>query len=290
MRTLNYTVPPECDGRKIYHYLRFVSGLSMSLVRSLKQIPDGILLNGEHARTVDIMREGDVVTINIPGDRNSVEPSDIPLDVVYIDDDIAVVDKPAGLAMHPTHNHQGDTLANAFASYCAKNGTDCVFRAVGRLDKCTSGLVVIALNPLAASKLQGKIKKTYYAVAGGILTGSGTIDKPIYRPDPGKTLRAAGETGEYAVTHWTALKNDGVSTLCRITIETGRTHQIRVHFSSEGHPLCGDGMYGSADTRTSRAALHCGEVEFVHPVTNEPLKFTSLLPPDMYNITKNMSG
>ena len=288
MRTINYVTSAEYEGRKIFHYLKYSVGMSTALIRRLKTLSDGILLNGKPAKTIELLNIGDIVTVNIPDDTSFIEKSEIEPDIVYIDDDIAVVNKPAGLAMHPTHNHQGDTLANGMAWYFSKQGRAFTFRAAGRLDKCTSGLVVLCLNPLSASKLNANIKKTYYAIVGGLLEGSGTIDKRIYRPDPGKTLRAAGDEGDIAITHWQALKHDECRTLVKINLETGRTHQIRVHFSSIGMPLVGDEMYGSTDTLTSRAALHCGKVEFIHPVTNEVLKFTSLLPEDMNNIAKNM--
>ena len=226
------------------------------------------------------MHTGDILAVNIPEDNNDIEPVEYPLDVVYEDNDIIVINKPAGLAMHPTHNHQGDTLANGAAAYFMKKGRNVIFRAVGRLDKSTSGLVLCALNKYAASRLSGNFTKQYFAVVKGEYKGTGTIDRCIYRPDPMKTLRAAGDEGDYAVTHWQALWTDGVNSLLKINLETGRTHQIRVHFSSQGSPLCGDDMYGSDDKRIGRAALHCGILDFVHPVTGEQLHFEVPYPDD----------
>ncbi|HHU84428.1 MAG TPA: RluA family pseudouridine synthase [Clostridiales bacterium] len=283
MRTINYTIPSEFDNQKVLHYLRSV-GLSCSLIRSLKTVPNGIMLNGEHTRTVDIVRTGDILTINIPNDKNEIEPTEIALNIIYEDNDILIINKPAGIAMHPTHNHQGDTLANAVAYYHQKQDKNHTFRSIGRLDKSTSGLVLIALNPLAAASLNGKVEKTYYALVGGFLEGNGTIDRPIYRPYPNKTLRAVGETGEHAVTHWQALKTDGKRTLVRVNLETGRTHQIRVHFASLNMSLVGDDMYASADNSVSRAALHCGEMSFIHPITKKAMHFSVALPEDMQKI------
>lgn len=284
MRHLEFVIPESYHERKVLHYLRGEAGLSSRLVNSLKQIPQGITLNGEHIRTVDLLHAGDILAVNLPEDVNNIEPIAYPLDIVYEDSDVMVINKPAGLAMHPTHNHQGDTLANAVAAYFNEKGRSVTFRAVGRLDKGTSGLVLCALNKLAASKLSGNFTKIYYAAAGGVYRGSGTIDKPIFRPDPMKTLRAAGETGDRAVTHWQALWTDGHTSLLRIHLETGRTHQIRVHFASLGTPLCGDDMYGSQDNRMGRPALHCGELTFTHPVTNEKLRFTADFPVDFQKI------
>lgn len=284
MRHIEFVIDESYNGKKVNVYLRSCAKLSARLVNTLKRVENGITLNGSHIRTVDIIHTGDVLAVNIPEDSSEIEPIEFPLDIVYEDDDILLVNKPAGLAMHPTHNHQGDTLANAVAAYFLKKDKNVTFRAVGRLDKSTSGLVLVALNKLAASKLSGEFKKTYYAVVSGEYLGCGTIDKPIYRPDPMKTLRAVGDTGDYAVTHWESISTDGICSLLKINLETGRTHQIRVHFASMGTPLCGDDMYGSNDKRISRAALHCGEIYFVQPVNGKKLHFSVPVPEDMEQI------
>ena len=284
MRHIEYIINEEYDGKKVIAYLRGEAKLSARLVNTLKRIEKGITLNSEHIRTVDIMHKGDILAVNIPDDRNEIEPVEYPLDIVYEDNDVLVINKPSGLAMHPTHNHQGDTLANGVAAYFASKGQNVAFRAVGRLDKETSGLVICALNKYSASRLAGNFTKQYYAAVKGTFEGTGTIDKPIYRPDPMKTLRAAGDEGDYAVTHWEAVLTDGGCTLMKINLETGRTHQIRVHFSSIGAPLCGDDMYGSDDERISRAALHCGVLDFVHPVTNAQMHFEVPIPDDIKSL------
>lgn len=287
MRHIEFVIDEKYNGEKVIAYLRGEAKLSARLVNTLKRIENGITLNSEHIRTVDILHTGDILAVNIPDDKNEIEPVEYPIDVVYEDNDILVINKPAGLAMHPTHNHQGDTLANAVAAYLGSKGGNVAFRAVGRLDKSTSGLVLCALNKYSAAKLAGRFEKTYFALAGAELHGNGTINKPIYRPDPMKTLRAVGDEGDEAVTHWTAVATDGTVTLVRVTLETGRTHQIRVHFSSVGAPLCGDDMYGSTDTRTNRAALHCGILDFEHPITGEKMHFEAPVPEDMQKIIKN---
>lgn len=261
-------------------------GFSHRLITKLKQTPDGILLNGEHIRTIDPMSEGDILEINLPTDKKeSISiPVEMPLDIIYEDDDILVLNKPAMLAVHESHNHLGDTLSNAVAFHLKKEGKPSVFRAVGRLDKGTSGLMVCALNRYAASRLSGKIKKQYLAIATGIYEGEGTIDAPIYRPDPILTVRTVDERGEKAITHWQALKNDGENTLLRVKLETGRTHQIRVHFASLGTPLVGDTMYGTPDGRICHQALHCCECRFIHPVKNEEMHFFCDMPDDMKSI------
>lgn len=284
-RRLQYTIPHEYSSRRVLDFLKHL-GFSHRLITKLKQAPDGILLNGEHIRTIDPMSEGDVLEINLPTDKKeSISiPVEMPLDIIYEDDDILVLNKPAMLAVHESHNHLGDTLSNAVAFHLKKEGKPSVFRAVGRLDKGTSGLMVCALNRYAASRLSGKIKKQYLAIATGIYEGEGTIDAPIYRPDPILTVRTVDERGEKAVTHWKALKNDGKNTILRVKLETGRTHQIRVHFASLGTPLVGDTMYGTPDERICHQALHCCECRFMHPVKNEEMHFFCDMPDDMKSI------
>ncbi len=283
-RTLTYTVPQEYDGEKVNMFLRSGIGLSYRMVRSLKQIKGSMLLDGEPIRTIDPLRAGAVLTLKLPQDKSTAEPQEAEFEVLYEDDDILVINKPAGLAMHPTHNHQGDTLANAVAYYLTSKGRDAVFRVAGRLDKGTSGIVVCALHKMAAAKLNTSYNKTYIAVVEGIYEGSGTINAPIIRPDLMKTLRAVGEGGEEAITHWTALGHrDGLTTL-EITLETGRTHQIRVHFTSQGTPLAGDDMYGGHTDKIRRHALHCAKLALTHPVTGEEMIFTAPLPDDMEKI------
>lgn len=265
--------------------------MSSTSVRKLKHSENGLELNGGHIRTVDLLYSGDVLTINMPEEKSEIPATHFDdLVIVYEDEDILVINKPPFLAMHPTHNHQGDTLANEVAAYMLSKGKEIVFRAVGRLDKCTSGLVVCALNRHASSFLAGNTNKEYLAFVEGEYKSGGTVDRPIIRPDPGKTLRAVGEGGERAVTRYEpVLCADGIS-LLRITLETGRTHQIRVHFSSLGTPLCGDEMYGGHRDIIGRAALHCAKMSFVHPVTKEKMTFEAPLYEDMQKIYDSITG
>lgn len=281
-RKISYKITEKYDSRKVLDFLK-ASGYSHRLITKLKQAPDGILLNGAHARTVDFMKKGDALEINIPSDdKQSVSiPVKMPLDIVYEDDDLIVINKPANLSVHESHNHLGDTLSNALSYHLKEKGKQAVFRAVGRLDKGTSGLMVCALNKYTASKLSGKIQKQYLAIASAVFEGEGTIDEPIFRPDPIITLRTVDSRGERAVTHWQALKSDGENTLLKIELETGRTHQIRVHFAHIGAPLVGDTMYGKPDERLCHQALHCCYCGFTHPVTDEKMEFYRDMPEDM---------
>ncbi len=284
MRQIEFTVTESFDGKKIYNFLRGYVKISTRLMRTLKRIPDGIMLGDKQGRTIDIIHTGDIITLNIPDDETAPIPIDYPLDIVYEDDDVMLINKPPTLAMHESHNHQGDTLANAVAGYLLKKGKSATFRAVGRLDKGTSGLVICALNAHSAARLAGKFDKEYLAIVKGVYTQGGTIDKPIYRPDLIKTYRTVDDRGDYAVTHYEPVETGENYTVVRVRLETGRTHQIRVHFASMGTPLYGDTMYGEAHERLSHQALHCGKVSFVHPITGEEITCEANMPEDMQKL------
>ena len=206
--------------------------------------------------------------------------------VFYEDEDLLIVDKPAGLPLHPSHNHQGDTLANAVAYHLQQQGKTSIFRSIGRLDRGTSGIVICGLNRFVTGILNGNIYKEYMAICDGIYEGEGIIDRPIYRPDPIKTYRTVDERGEFALTEWKAISHYDNKTLLRIHLQTGRTHQIRVHFASLGTPLVGDTMYGTPREDISRQALHCCYCKFIHPVTNEIIEIESPLPEDIAKFVK----
>lgn len=288
-RTIEYTIPEEYDGKKVIAYLRGEAKISARLIKSLKRVENGITLNGEHIRTVDILHVGDKLKIEIPCPDGDIEPINIPIDVIYEDNDLIAVNKSPFLACHPTHNHQGDTLANALAYHLKKEGKQSVFRAVGRLDKGTSGIVICALNKHSAAKIPQTVEKEYIAVVSGKTEKFGTIDKPIYRPDPMKTIRAVGEQGDRAVTHWETLATNGECSLVKIQLETGRTHQIRVHFASIGMPLVGDSLYGTDEMKLGHQLLHCARVSFIHPVTNKKITLEAPMPEDMKKIIETLN-
>ncbi len=291
-REINYTVPEEYDGKKVVNFLREHCGFSARIVRSIKFTADGMKLNGVKTRTSAILKSGDVVTVFMPDSGSAPEAIQADINIIYEDSDILVINKSPFMAMHPTHNHQGDTLANAVAAYLAQKGISSSFRSVGRLDKGTSGVVVCALNPLAACKLSGKVKKEYCALVKGRLDGSGSIDVPIYRPDPMKTLRACSyELGvEKALTHWVAECNFENATLIVLRLETGRTHQIRVHMAYSGHPLAGDDMYGDFMTHIGHHLLHCKRCSLTHPVTGEEMTFEAPMWQDFKNALNEVNG
>lgn len=277
MRIIDFEIKKEHDGKSVRDFLRDF-GVSSSLLTKLKHTENGITLNGVFAKTIDKMKTGDTLTIKI---ENSGEMP-VPLqsnnvECVYEDEDILVLNKPAFMPVHESRNHQGDTLANAAAYYIGENNA---FRAVYRLDRDTSGLVLIGKNELSASKLAGKINKDYYAVCDGIIEGEGTIDLPIKRMGDSIIKRGVFPDGERAVTRWQAVSEKNGKTLLKINLETGRTHQIRVHFSHIGLPLTGDTLYGKNSFEISRQALHCKAIYFTHPITEQEMHIECNFPND----------
>lgn len=277
MRIIELKISSKDNGRQIRDFLRDF-GVSSALLTKLKNTENGITKNGEFARTIDKIFTGDTIKISIEN-RGKMPEKLITDDVkpVYNDEDILVLNKPAFMPVHESRNHRGDTLANAAACYM---DSDTAFRAVYRLDRDTSGLVLIAKNELAACKLAGKIHKDYYAVCSGTLNGKGTIDLPIRRVCESIIERGVFSDGEKAVTHWEAVSNKSNTTLLKINLETGRTHQIRVLFAPLGYPLLGDTLYGGNTDLIKRQALHCKTIYFTHPITNKEMAIECDFPND----------
>lgn len=282
MRKLFFTVTEEYNDKPLLHFIKTYVKLSMHTIQSIRNIKGAVLINEKCARMIDRVFEGDILEIQLPEKTTPPTLWDFPLTVIYEDEDLLVIDKPSGISAHPTYNHPDGTLANAVAAYLAKKDNNfSAARSVGRLDKVTSGVMIFAKNSFIASRLNNNTEKIYTALVYGHLDDIGTINAPIYRPDPNKTERAVGN-GDEAVTHWKILKKLCDASLLEITTETGRTHQIRVHCAHIGHPLIGDMMYGGAETENlKRAALHCSSISIIHPVTEEGMTFTAPLPEDM---------
>ena len=277
MREIIFKIDDKNSGLMIRDFLRNF-GVSSALLTKLKQDENGIKLNGKFAKAIDVLKSGDNLTINIKNSGKMPEKFECEnVKVAYNDEDILVLNKPPLMPVHESRNHRGDTLANVAACYME---SDCAFRAVYRLDRDTSGLVLIAKNELAASKLAGKIKKDYYAVVSGKFEGRGTIDLPIRRVQESIIERGVFDDGERAITHYEAIKTDGENTLLKLNLETGRTHQIRVHFSHLGAPLWGDTLYGGNCEKINRQALHCKTIYFTHPITHEKITVDSDFPKD----------
>lgn len=281
MPELTYIVPPEYHGEMLQTFLRRECGLSYRMVVKLKRVPNGMTVDGKQWRSIDRVNAGQVVVLNMPTDAVRIEGTEMPLSIVYEDDHLLVVDKPPYLAVHPSAGKPEPTLANGVVGYFERKGTPLSFRPVNRLDRNTSGLLVAAKSPHVAFALAQKPEKVYYAILLGALTGEGTIDQPIRVKEGCTITREVGEGGKDSVTHWRALATDGEITLARVVIETGRTHQIRVHMSWLGHPLAGDTMYGTDEEILPRHGLHCARTAFDHPITGERVTLTSPIPADM---------
>lgn len=267
----SFRVEEALDGISVQHFLRRHCEVSGRLLSKLKRTPDGMTVNGQVVRSIDILHTGDVICLTFPQEEAEIVPCDLPLAVVYEDDALLAVNKPPFQPVHPVHEHRTDTLANAVMYYRQSKGETYTFHAVNRLDKDTSGLVLIAKSGYAHTFLAGHTEKRYIALCEGTLTGSGTIDCPIHRQEGSIIRREAGDSGRESVTHYTALQTAYGHTLLSLRLETGRTHQIRTHLSSIGHPLAGDDLYGGHRTIFQRQCLHCDELRLVHPISREVL-------------------
>ncbi|MBQ6152266.1 MAG: RluA family pseudouridine synthase [Ruminococcus sp.] len=259
-------------------FLRKRCGLTAETLKTAKYTPLGISHNGETLRTVDTVCEGDLIKISLPTERNEILPVEGTLDILYEDNYVLVVNKPYGMPVHPVNVHQTDTLANIVSYYQRQRGEEYLFRALNRLDKDTSGCVVIAKDRITYGLLIGKIKKEYVAVCEGVIECAGVVNAPIGLKDGSMITREVRDDGKAAVTHYEPLLRSKTHTLLRLWLETGRTHQIRCHMSFLGHPLAGDDLYGGATELIDRQALHCQKAEFLHPFTAESILVDTGIP------------
>ena len=272
----------------------YLAGVDLGLTRSrLRQLIDSgdVLVNGEVVKPAHRVRTGDRVLVSVPPPRPAVAVAqDIPLEVVYQDADLVVIDKPAGLAAHPGPGHPDRTLVNGLLALCPDiQGIGGEIRPgiVHRLDKDTSGLMIAAKNEEAHHRLSRQIKdreveKGYLALVDGLPSQeSGTIDAPIGRDPRRRTRMAVTAEGRESRTGYRLLEQAGAWSLLELRLHTGRTHQARVHLSWLGHPLMGDAVYGRRSPLISRHFLHAHHLAFVHPVTGEPLELHSPLPADL---------
>lgn len=272
------------DGSLAKSFLRR-HGFSVRVINGLKH-NCGLTRNGEILRTVDRVFKGETVRVVVE-ERSAIvgefgispNPS-LEAELVYEDDDIVVFNKPPEMPVHPSLSHADDTLANLYAALYPGSA----FHALYRLDKNTSGLCVCAKNRYSAFVLSEKIQKTYYAIVDGTITQSGTIEAPIGRTNDSIIKREVRDDGQYALTHYKPISNVNNRTLLEIHLATGRTHQIRVHFSHIGYPLCGDDMYGGNCSDIKRQALHCGKLELVSPISDKKIVLEVPMPQDMQSL------
>ena len=288
-RTINYQITEEADGLRIEQFLRH-QGYSYQNITQLKKMPESILKNGVWEYMRSLLATGDILTVHIQENESSpnIPPVELPLSIIYEDEDILVVNKPAGMPIHPSLNNYENSLANGLMWYYTE---PFIFRCTNRLDRDTSGLTVIAKHLISSSILSSmgarhEIKREYLAIVRGSVTPpSGTIDAPLARTGSSMIERKVDfKHGERAVTHYKVVEEKNGHSLVSLILETGRTHQIRVHMQYLGFPLVGDYLYNPDMEYIHRQALHSWKLSFIHPITKEPMEFTAELPKDMKNI------
>lgn len=289
MRTLRYQIAPEHEGMNVERYLKQQHGYSSRTIVKLKHYEQGMRLNGAHTRTIDLLHAGDVLEITfLDSEEHGVEHfirSNRQVEIAYEDDDLLVFNKPADMPCHQSCGHAADTLANVFAAHCDQLGMDLMYRPLNRLDRDTSGAVLIAKNRFAAASVTNNFHKTYQAILDGVPPQSeGRVDAPIRREFPEEMRRIVSPDGQRAITNYRVLAvQDGYS-LVDFVLETGRTHQIRVHMAHLGCPVLGDSMYGRKSEMIARQALHCRYIAFTQPVSRQPVGVSCTMPEDMQEV------
>lgn len=266
-------------------------------VRSLSKMKreQTVLVNGEFKKTNLKVKKGDLIEVKIEEDMANFEAQDLNLDIVYDDFDLIMVNKPPFMVVHPTKSHYDKTIANGVTDYIIKNNEKVKIRFVNRLDMNTSGLVIVAKNAYAHHTLsmdmgENKVEKTYITVVKGkVESDEGTINKPIYRPTEDSIKRIIDEKGQASVTHYKVIERLKDATVLEVKLETGRTHQIRVHMEHIGHGIIGDELYGYVDEKLiNRQALHAYSLEFEQPRTKEKLSFKAEIPSDMKELIEKL--
>ena len=284
---MNFLVPESLSPLPIRDFLRRHIGFSLTIWRKIK-LSGELLVNNEPIPSNHIVNPGDMITVNWR-EECSILPTDIPLTICYEDDYLLIVDKPAGMLVHPTTSEHTNTLANAIMYYYMTKELPCNFHPVHRLDRNTSGLVLIAKLPhiqhlLARNDIK-HIHRQYLALATGIITPTeGRIHAPIARHPDSIIERMVSPEGQDATTCYKVLKSLNNASLVQLTLLTGRTHQIRVHLSHIGHPLLGDDLYGGSKELLDRQALHAAKLHFTHPISGEVIEVSSPLPIDLLNL------
>ena len=299
MSILEKKVENVVEGTKLREYLKREMGISTRLIRSAS-IQKRIFVNDEVVKMNRVIKSGEIIKIDLEKEESqNIAPEKIDIEIVYEDEDILVVNKKPFMVVHPTKTYQSGTLANGVINYFMENNQNCIVRLVSRLDMNTSGLIIIAKNQFSHGMLskamsENKVEKRYLAIAHGIFKEKqGTIDKPIYRPEgiENGTRRIVDERGQRSITHYKVVEEFGDSSLVECKLETGRTHQIRVHLSHLGHPIYGDVLYGDGDNEghlIERQALHAYGLDFKSPRTEKELSLRAELPDDMKKLIEKL--
>ena len=287
-KVLEYIISSDTNLVTVLDFLK-QEGFSRHILSSMKNSSGNcIVLNGERGFGRSVLKEGDRLVVTVPEVESgeNIIRTEMDLDILYEDEDILVINKPAGMPVHPSMGNYENTLANGIAWYFSQKGEDFVYRCINRLDRDTTGALILAKNPLSAAVLsvqmkRRQIRRTYLALVDGVLPESGVVDAPIARMEGSVITREVNfETGESAVTHYERLAVGRYYSLAELHLETGRTHQIRVHMKYIGHPLPGDYLYHPDYRRIQRQPLHSFQLEFTHPITKEPMLFTAPVPED----------
>ena len=298
-RYLNWTVPPELAGIKVDTLLKRHLNLSGTVVRRIKWLEDGILVDGVRVNTRFVPRAGQVLYVRLsdPERRSGIVPAPGPLDLVYEDEDLVVLNKAPGVPVHPGPGHFDDTICNFLLYYYDSVGIEADAHPVHRLDRGTSGLMAVAKHPHAQEVLKGQLhtpafRRVYLAVCdGGPQPPSGVVDAPLGPREGSLVEQMVRPDGKDARTRYETLSRSGGRSLVRLELDTGRTHQIRVHMASLGCPLTGDFLYGYEDrSLISRPALHSAQLSLRQPVTGQELSFTLPLPEDMARLLTHQKG
>lgn len=291
-RNIDYIIDEDSAGLRVEQFLRRkrYSGQNLS---EIKRMPKSILVNGVHYYMRQEISTGDHLQVRICETQNSekIPPTKLPLDIIYEDEDLLVLNKPAGMPIHPSLNNYTNSIANALAYYFQSQGKPFIFRCCNRLDRDTSGLTIVSKHLVSGSILSDMTKyrevhREYLAIARGSVTPSeGTIQAPLGRKEGTIIERTVDwEHGEDAVTHYKVVKKANGHSLVSLRLETGRTHQIRIHMKYLGYPLIGDYLYNPDMEYMTRQALHSHHMEFTHPITGEHMSFTAPLPEDMARV------
>lgn len=288
--TMTYLIQQQ-DIQKTVEQFLLSNGYSAALIRRLRHTEQSILKNGSPVYTTYRLDEGDSLTVTLPEEHGSenIVPVPMDLDIRYEDRDLLVVNKAAGVPIHPSQGNHDNTLANGIAWYLGEKGEAATYRAINRLDRDTTGLLILARHALSACMLSEMvrthaIRRCYLAAASGLVPPEGVIDAPIARTCDSTIERCVDfERGDSARTHYRTLcyNRDTDCSLVELRLETGRTHQIRVHMKHIGHPLPGDFLYNPDYRLIGRQALHSWQLDFIHPIKKEPLHFEAPLPEDM---------